>query len=61
LYGSKNNNFTERAILGFTASIVSMWDIQSASEKELEVPRHTTTWGAFHPAKDVRVKMKPTV
>jgi hypothetical protein len=61
LYGSKNNNFTERAILGFTASIVSMWDIQSASEKELAVPRHTTTWGAFHPAKDVRVKMKPTV
>lgn len=61
LYGSKNNNFTERAILGFTASIVSMWDIQSASGKELAVPPHRTTWGAFHPAKDVRVKMKPTV
>ncbi|KAJ5126183.1 hypothetical protein N7526_008360 [Penicillium atrosanguineum] len=61
LYGSKNNNFTERAILGFTASIVSMWDIQSASEKELAVPPHRTTWGAFHPAKDVKVKLKPMV
>lgn len=61
LYGSKNNNFTERTILGFTASIVSMWDIQSASGKELIVPPHRTGWGAFLPAKDVRVKMKQTV
>ncbi|KAJ6127436.1 hypothetical protein N7523_003048 [Penicillium sp. IBT 18751x] len=61
LYGSKHNNFTKRAILGFTASIISMWDIQSASEKELAVPPHRTTWGAFHPAKDIKVKLKPMV
>lgn len=61
LYGSKNNNFTERAILGFTASIVSMWDIQSANDQELAVPPHKTTWGAFHPAKDIKVKLKPMV
>jgi hypothetical protein len=61
LYGSKNNNFTERAILGFTASIISMWDIQAASKKELAVPPHRTTWGAFHPAKDIKVKLKPSV
>lgn len=58
LYGSKNNTFTERAILGLTASIVSMWDITSTDEKDLAVPRHRTTWGAFPPAKDVKVKMK---
>lgn len=61
LYGSKNNNFTERAILGFTASIVSMWDMQAASKKELAVPPHRTTWGAFYPARDIKVKLKPTV
>lgn len=58
LYGSKHNNLTERAILAFTAAIVSMWDIASPDGKDLTVPRHRTTWGAFPPAKNVRVTMK---
>lgn len=58
LYGSKHNNLTERAIFAFTAAIVSMWDIASPDGKDLKVPRHRTTWGAFPPAKNVRVTMK---
>ncbi|KAJ5657256.1 uncharacterized protein N7484_000905 [Penicillium longicatenatum] len=38
LYTPKNNAFTERAILAFTASIVSMWVISSADGKGLVVP-----------------------
>lgn len=57
LYGSKNNSLTERAILAFTASIVSMWDITSADESGLVVPKNWTTWGTFQPAKDIKVKM----
>jgi hypothetical protein len=58
LYGSKHNSLTERAILAFTVAIVSMWDIASPDGKDLSVPQHRTTWGAFPPAKDVRVMMK---
>lgn len=58
LYGSKHNSLTERAIMAFTAAIVSMWDIASPDGKDLTVPRHRTTWGAFPPAKDVRVTVK---
>ncbi|KAJ5105182.1 hypothetical protein NUU61_002529 [Penicillium alfredii] len=61
LYSSKSNSFTERATLAFTAGIVSMWEIKSTSGKSLAVPGHKTTWGAFRPAKDVRVKMKLAV
>lgn len=61
LYGSKHNSLSERVILAFTVAIVSMWDITSPGEKDLAVPRHRTTWGAFPPAKDVRVKLKLTV
>lgn len=58
LYGSKHNSLTERAILAFTAAIVSMWDVASPDGKDLTVPQHKTTWGAFRPARDVRVTMK---
>lgn len=58
LYGSKHNNLTERAIMAFTVAIVSMWDIASPDGKDLPVPQHRTTWGAFPPAKEVRVTMK---
>lgn len=58
LYGSKNNALTERAILAFTAGIVSMWDITSVDESGLVVPKNWTTWGTFQPAKDVKVKIK---
>lgn len=58
LYGSKHNNLTERAILAFTAAIVSMWDITSADGKDLAVPKHRTTWGAYPPSSDVKVKLK---
>ncbi|KAJ5919419.1 hypothetical protein N7466_010362 [Penicillium verhagenii] len=61
LYASKNNAFTERAILAFTASIVSMWVISSADGKGLIVPAHIKTWGAFLPAKDVKVHIKARV
>ncbi|KAJ5169064.1 uncharacterized protein N7482_004658 [Penicillium canariense] len=58
LYGSKNNALTERAILAFTAGIVSMWDITSANESGLAVPKNWKTWGTYQPARDVRVKLK---
>jgi cytochrome P450 len=58
LYGCKNNALTERAILAFTAGIVSMWDITSTDESGLVVPKNWTTWGTFQPAKDVKVKMQ---
>ncbi|KAF7520014.1 hypothetical protein PCG10_009495 [Penicillium crustosum] len=58
LYGSTNNGFTERAILTFTAGIVSLWDIKPTSGKFLSVPGHKTSWGAFRPTKELRVKMK---
>ncbi|KAJ5560593.1 hypothetical protein N7513_002992 [Penicillium frequentans] len=61
LYTSKNNAFTERAILAFTASIVSMWVISSPDGKDLVVPPHKTGWGAFLPAKDVKVHVKARV
>lgn len=58
LYGSKNNNLTDRSILAFTAAIVSMWDIESTYKSDLTVPSHRQTWGSFPPAKDVRVRLK---
>lgn len=58
LYGSTNNGFTERAILTFTAGIVALWDIEPTSGKFLSVPGHKTSWGAFRPTKELRVKMK---
>lgn len=61
LYASKNNAFTERAILAFTASIVSMWSISSADGKGLAVPPHKKSWGAFLPAKDIKVHVKARV
>ncbi|KAJ5889221.1 hypothetical protein N7504_010031 [Penicillium tannophilum] len=61
LYTSKNNAFTERAILAFTASIVSMWIVSSPDGKGLVVPPHKTGWGAFLPAKDVKVHVKARV
>lgn len=61
LYGSKSNNLTERSILAFIATFVSMWDIKSTDGRDLTVPAHRPTWGAFPPAKDVRVQLKMTV
>ncbi|KAJ5638278.1 hypothetical protein N7490_008157 [Penicillium lividum] len=61
LYAPKNNAFTERAILAFTSSIVSMWIISSADGKGIVVPPHRKTWGAFLPAKDVQVHIKARV
>ncbi|KAJ6104988.1 hypothetical protein N7486_003677 [Penicillium sp. IBT 16267x] len=61
LYTSKHNAFTERAILAFTASIVSMWIISPADGKVLVVPPHKKSWGAFLPAKDVKVHVKARV
>lgn len=58
LYGPKSNALTERAVLAFTAGIVSMWDIVSVDGDGLVVPKNWTTWGTFQPAKDVKVKMK---
>ncbi|CAG8906923.1 unnamed protein product [Penicillium egyptiacum] len=58
LYGSTNNGFTERAILTFTAGIVVLWDIEPTSGEFLSVPGHKTSWGAFRPTKELRVKMK---
>ncbi|KAJ5145603.1 uncharacterized protein N7515_000167 [Penicillium bovifimosum] len=58
LYGSTNNGFNERAILSLTAGIVALWDIQPTSGKFMKVPGHKTSWGAFRPTKELRVKMK---
>ncbi|CAI7620532.1 unnamed protein product [Penicillium glandicola] len=58
LYGSTNNGFTERAILTFTAGIVALWEIEPTRGKFLSVPGHKTSWGAFRPTKELRVKMK---
>jgi cytochrome P450 len=58
LYGSKGNSFNEKVILAVIAAIVSMWEIESANENDLAVPGHHLTWGAFRPAKDVKVKLK---
>jgi hypothetical protein len=61
LYTPKNNAFTERAVLAFTASIVSLWIISSADGKGLVVPPHKKSWGAFLPAKDIKVHVKAKV
>lgn len=61
LYGSKSNNLTERSILAFTATLVSMWDIKAPDGRNLSVPGHRQTWGASQPVKDVRVQLKMTV
>jgi hypothetical protein len=61
LYGSTNSGFIERNILIFTAGIVAMWDIEPKSGTCLTVPGHKTSWGAFRPTKDLRVKMKTRV
>lgn len=61
LYGSKDNKFNEGSILAFTASIVSMWDITSTSEKGLKIPNHKATWGSFQPSKEIRVNLKSSV
>ncbi|CAL5872313.1 uncharacterized protein PFLUO_LOCUS6574 [Penicillium psychrofluorescens] len=58
LYGSKGNSFNEKEILAVTAAIVSMWEIESATGDGLAVPGHKPTWGAFRPAKDVKVTLK---
>lgn len=58
LYGSTNNGLIERAILTFTAGIVALWDIEPTSGKILSVPGHKTSWGAFRPTKELRVRMK---
>jgi hypothetical protein len=61
LYGSTNNGFTERSILTFIGGVVSMWEIEPKDGKFLTVPGHKTSWGAFRPTKDLRVKMKTRV
>lgn len=61
LYGSKHNGFTERVILGFTAAIVSMWDVSSPDGKSIVVPGNRKTWGAFSPTHNARVKIKVAV
>jgi hypothetical protein len=61
LYGSTNNGLTERSILTFVAGVVAMWEIEPTSGKFLKVPGHKTSWGAFRPTKDLRVKMKTRV
>ncbi|CAG7934559.1 unnamed protein product [Penicillium olsonii] len=61
LYGSTNNGFTERSTLTFIAGVVAMWEIQPTSGKPLAVPGHKTSWGAFRPTKDLRVRMKTRV
>ncbi|KAJ5164668.1 uncharacterized protein N7500_006498 [Penicillium coprophilum] len=58
LYGSTNNGFTERAILTFIAGIVALWEIEPTGGKSLSVPGHRTSWGAFRPTKELRVKIK---
>ncbi|KAF7719240.1 Uncharacterized protein PECH_004832 [Penicillium ucsense] len=58
LHGSKHNAFTERAVLAFSASIVSMWDITAVDGMELRVPDNCETWGTLRPAKDVDVKIQ---
>ncbi|KAJ5794414.1 Cytochrome P450 [Penicillium paradoxum] len=61
LYGSTNNGFAERAILTFTAGIVALWEIEPTNGQFLSVPGHKTSWGAFRPTKELRVKMKQRV
>ncbi|KAJ6171587.1 hypothetical protein N7470_000654 [Penicillium chermesinum] len=61
LYASKHNSFTERTILGFTAAIVSMWDLTSPDGKSITVPGNRTTWGAFSPTNNVRAKVRMAV
>jgi hypothetical protein len=58
LCGPKSNALTERAVLAFTAGIVSMWDIGSVDGGGFVVPKNWTTWGTFQPVRDVKVKMK---
>ncbi|KAJ5562230.1 hypothetical protein N7461_000991 [Penicillium sp. DV-2018c] len=58
LYGSTGNGFNERAILTLAAGIVALWDIQPTSGKFLKVPGHKSSWGAFRPKKELRVRMK---
>ncbi|KAJ5083296.1 hypothetical protein N7456_012723 [Penicillium angulare] len=60
LYVTKENNFTERAILSLTASIISMWNISSPG-KEFVVPRQKNTWGSSRPAQDVKVNIRARV
>lgn len=61
LYGPKNNKFTQRTILAFTASIVSMWNVSSADGKKLVLPRSRKTWGTFRPSSDIKVRVKARV
>ncbi|KAJ5579511.1 uncharacterized protein N7459_005496 [Penicillium hispanicum] len=63
IYGPKSNSITERATLGLVAAIVSMWDISATGEGSLSVPSHSDkmSWGAFQPAREMRVKLKSTV
>lgn len=61
LYGSTKNGFIERSILTFITGIVALWEIEPTSGNLLSVPGHKTSWGAFRPTKELRVKMKQTV
>ena len=48
----------ERENLAAVAAIVSLWDIEPTSGKQLKVPGHKSSTGTYLPRKDMRVKMR---
>lgn len=57
----KGRVLAERENLAFVAAIVSVWDIEAASGKQLVVPGRKPSPGSFFPKKDPRVRMRSRV
>lgn len=49
----------EREIMLITASIISLWDVESVDgKKDLKIPGHSLSANAFLPSSDVRVRLR---
>jgi hypothetical protein len=49
----------EREVMLITASIISLWDIESVdSNKELKMPGHSLSANAFLPSSDVKIRLR---
>lgn len=57
----KGRVFAERQILAFTASIISMWDIELVDDKVFNVPRPELTSGAYVPKSGVKARLQHRV
>ncbi|PCG92677.1 Cytochrome P450 [Penicillium occitanis (nom. inval.)] len=48
----------EREVILITASIISLWDVESVDGKMLKIPGHSLSANAFLPSSDVKVRLR---